>query len=340
MNYDAKQLKAALGSDCPVFYFYSTEEYLVQAHAQKVLKVLAKEDPDMTRLEGPTPAVEEILLAAGTISFFSTRRVVVLPLLQPATYGDKDLELLCDALSSTENAVFVITTVFADEKGKLAKRAKKLIDLCKTIGFAAELARPTANELVKEMQRRAKEQRTELPPDAARDLLERSGQDQFLLGNEVDKLAALSGYTTITREMVAQAGTRSLDADVFDMVNLIQAGRPGPDLKKLNELLQLQNDPIAITGALAGSYMDMYRTRCGMARQKAYPTVFKDFGYKGKDWRLRRASESAGRYRLSQLASCLELIQDLDEKLKSSPVDEVVLIQTAVCRLAEMRERR
>ena len=139
MNYDAKQLKAALGSGCPVFYFYSTEEYLVQAHAQKVLKVLAKEDPDMTRLEGPTPAVEEILLAAGTISFFSTRRVVVLPLLQPATYGDKDLELLCDALSSTENAVFVITTVFADEKGKLAKRAKKLIDLCKTIGFAAEL---------------------------------------------------------------------------------------------------------------------------------------------------------------------------------------------------------
>ena len=151
MNYDAKQLKTALENGCPVFYFYSTEEYLVQAHAQKVLKVLAKEDPDMTRLEGPTPAVEEILLAAGTISFFSTRRVVVLPLLQPTAYGEKDLELLCDALRSTENAVFVITTVFADEKGKLAKRAKKLIDLCKTIGFAAELARPTANELVKEL---------------------------------------------------------------------------------------------------------------------------------------------------------------------------------------------
>ena len=60
MNYDAKQLKTALENGCPVFYFYSTEEYLVQAHAQKVLKVLAKEDPDMTRLEGPTPAVEEI----------------------------------------------------------------------------------------------------------------------------------------------------------------------------------------------------------------------------------------------------------------------------------------
>lgn len=84
---------------------------------------------------------------------------------------------------------------------------------------------------MKEMQRRAKEQGTELPPEAARDLLERSGQDQFLLGNEVDKLAALSGYTAITREMVAQAGTCSLDADVFDMVNLIQSGRPhsGPE---------------------------------------------------------------------------------------------------------------
>ena len=42
MNYDAKQLKTALENGCPVFYFYSTEEYLVQAHAQKVLKVLPR----------------------------------------------------------------------------------------------------------------------------------------------------------------------------------------------------------------------------------------------------------------------------------------------------------
>ena len=39
-------------------------------------------------------------------------------------------------------------------------------------------------------------------------LLDRCGEDQFLLKNEIDKLAALSGYGTITAEMVAHSHAR------------------------------------------------------------------------------------------------------------------------------------
>mgnify|MGYP002515567788 CR=1 FL=1 len=156
MSYEPKKLKEALENGCPVFYFYSTEEYLLQSHAQKALSVLEKEDPDMTRIDGPTPDVEEILLAAGTVSFFSTRRVVFLPLLRPTTYAEEDFKLLCDALSTAENAVFVITSLF-EEKQKKAKRVTKFIELCGKLGFAAELTRPSQSELVKELQRRLKE---------------------------------------------------------------------------------------------------------------------------------------------------------------------------------------
>ncbi len=52
-------------------------------------------------------------MAAGTISFFGTRRVVVLPELDPAAYGDKDLDELCSTLSSLENAVVVLGSVFS-----------------------------------------------------------------------------------------------------------------------------------------------------------------------------------------------------------------------------------
>ncbi|MBQ8647755.1 MAG: DNA polymerase III subunit delta [Oscillospiraceae bacterium] len=340
MNYEPKKLKEALAGGCPVFYFYSTEEYLVQQHAQKALAALEEEDPDMTRIDGPTPAVEEILLAAGTVSFFSTRRVVFLPRLRPTTYSDKDLALLCDALATAENAVFVITTVFEDDKAKKAKRAKQFIDLCGKIGFAAELAQPTPGDMIKEMQRHAKALKTELTADAARAMLERSGQDQFLLSNEVDKLAALSGYTQITKELVEQAGTQNLDADVFEMARLITGGRAELACRKLNTLLQMQNDPVAIAAALMNTYIDMYRVRCGMNSGRAYTAVFKDFAYKGGDWRLRKAAETASRYSMGQLVRCLDLLQELDEKLKSSPVEDEILLQTAVCRLAEMGGRR
>ena len=73
---------------------------------------------------------------------------------------------------------------------------------------------------------RAKEQKTTLPDGAAAALLERCGEDPFLLENEVDKLCALSGYQTVTAAMVAEMGTVSLEADVFEMIRMITAKTP------------------------------------------------------------------------------------------------------------------
>ena len=63
-------------------------------------------------LDGAAPELEQLIMAAGTISFFGTRRVVVLPELDPAAYSDKDLDALCETLSSLENAVVVLGSVF------------------------------------------------------------------------------------------------------------------------------------------------------------------------------------------------------------------------------------
>lgn len=70
----------------------------------------------------------------------------------------------------------------------------------------------------------AGEYHTTFAPGAEAALLDRCGDDQFLLQNEIAKLAALSGYTTITTQMIQQLGTVTLDADTFDMVKLVAAG--------------------------------------------------------------------------------------------------------------------
>lgn len=73
------------------------------------------------------------------------------------------------------------------------------------------------------MMDRAKAQDTTLSEGTATALLERCGEDPFLLENEVDKLCALSGYQTVTTAMVAEMGTVSLEADVFEMIRMITA---------------------------------------------------------------------------------------------------------------------
>ena len=82
MLYSETELKKRLKSGCPVFYFYASDEALVRSAAAKAEKFLSEEAPDTTTLDGPTPSVEDIVLAAGTISFFGGRRLVMLPLVR------------------------------------------------------------------------------------------------------------------------------------------------------------------------------------------------------------------------------------------------------------------
>ena len=133
---------------------------------------------------------------------------------------------------------------------------------------------------------------------------------------------------------VAEMGTVSLEADVFEMIRMITAKNATGACKKLQTLLRLQQEPIAITGAMIGSYVDLYRVKLGASKRKSYAAVFKDFGYKGSDYRLKRSAETASHYTLGQLETCLQVLLDLDKSLKSQPVDVQTLLEAALCRLA------
>lgn len=335
LHSDAKQEQARKAGS-PVFYYYSTDGFLPRSKAEQLVARLEQDQGEITQLEGPAPSVEELVMAAGTISFFGTRRIVYVPAFQPSAYSEKDLTEVIELLQSTENAVFVLYSVLPEERGKpkINKQTKAFIQACETLGYAAELTLPGAQELRRMLRERAAASGTQLSENAAGVLLERCGQDLFALENEVDKLAAASGYTEITPGLVAEMATQNLEADVFDMVRLITGKNAAKACEKLATLLRLQNDPIAITAALIGSYVDLYRVKCGQQEKKPYTQVHKDFGYKGSDYRLKKSQETAARYSLEQLGRCLDILQELDAGLKGNPMDPAIQLQTALCRLA------
>lgn len=61
------------------------------------------------------------------------------------------------------------------------------------------------------------------------------------------------------------------------MVRLVTARNKTRAMAKLSQLLELQNEPIAIAAALSGSFVDMYRVKCGAAAHRNYAAVHKDF---------------------------------------------------------------
>lgn len=337
MLYSENELNKRLKAGCGLYYFYASDEALVHAAAQKALKYLTRDDPETTVLDGPTPSVEEVVLAAGTISFFGGRRLVLMPLIRPSTYSDKDLQELCDTLSDTENAIFVMTSLVEERFGKLrpGKREQKIISCCEKLGYCVQINKPTASALQAMARDWAKETGAAFAPGAEAALLARCGEDQFLLRNEIEKLAALADYGTITPQMIAQLGTVTLDADTFDMVKLVTSGQTEKAQQKLRTLLALQNDPIMITGALISNYLDLYRVLLGRRSRRALSAVAKDFGYSGNwNYRLSTTEKTAARFKRAQLEECLHILQRLDTDLKSSRLDADLLMQKALCELA------
>ena len=337
MLYSEKELEKCLKAGCALYYFYASDEALVHTAAQKTLKYLNRDDPETTVLDGPTPSVEEIVLAAGTISFFGGKRLVLMPLIRPSTYSDKDLQELCDTLADTENAIFVLTSIIEESYGKLrpGKREQKLIASCEKLGYCVQLNRPTGAALQAMARDWAKEAGADFAPSAEAALLARCGEDQFLLKNEVEKLAALANYSTITKEMVSRLGTVTLDADTFDMVKLLTSGQADKAQQKLKTLLALQNEPIMIAGALISNYLDLYRVLLGRRSRRSLGDVAKDFGYKGNwNYRLNSTEKTALRFKRAQLEDCLHILQRLDTDLKSSKLDADLLMQKALCELA------
>jgi DNA polymerase-3 subunit delta len=315
--------------------FVSADEYLLATHAFRLTQHLQElwEDSEITRIAGEDFTLEEAVLAAGTISFFATKRIIRIDRLQPSSLSDKDMKEFCELLHDTENAVFIVTLLCKNKKDTTGKKFKQLEDAVKLTGCWQELSAPGGGDLKAMAKQMAKSLGASLEDAAAQELTERTGGDLYLLSNEIAKLAAGAEYGTITSATVAALATRTVEADVFKMIDAVTAGRPAEAFAVLDRLLYLRSEPVVIVGALASSFVDMARVQTGGRHRVGYAGVHKDLQYTGSDYRLKRASQTAARFSPQQLRSALEILIGLDTALKSSPLDNAVLLQTALSEL-------
>ena len=235
----------------------------------------------------------------------------------------------------------MVTALYKDKRTGSSQKAKGLVAAAKKVGFVVELAKPNRSDNLASLREEAAALDAAFGNGAAEALLERVGEDRLLLQNETAKLAAMSGYKTIEKSLVEAQSTYNIEADVFELARHITARRKTAAYQKLQQLFALRHEPIAISAALAGSFVDMYRVRCGTAAKRRVGEIFTELGYKGNDYRLKKAGETAARYSLRQLEESVLCLASLDRELKSSALpDKSILLEAAIGNLMEIGEKR
>ncbi len=316
-----------------LYVLYGAESYLTEQYARMIARQTVEEDFavfNLQRFDGQTATPEELAQAVEALPMMAEKKCV---LVRDADAGGADGErllALLDGLSPYCVLVFWQITVQPDKrKGWTAflRRAEEL-------GCVVNFERKTATEAAKILVSGAKRRGCTLSGEDARYLVEQAGNDLQLLLGELDKLAALADGGTITRQLIDTAGTKNLEARVFDLSKAILQGKTEQAYDLLHRLFMLREEPVAVLGVLSNAYADLYRAKIAAAGGQTAESLAADFkNYKGKEFRLRNAARDAAHLRVETLRDCLQILADADAALKLGRGQERILLEQTVTRL-------
>lgn len=336
-----KRLKEGLA---PLYFLYGEECYLTAHYAAQIAeKAVGKDDMggfNLQKLDGQSVSFDQIEEAVEALPLMAERKCVVIRDFDVAAAGAAQERLLNLAGDPPESCVTVFWQDAVQPDLKKNAKWKAFAAAVEKTGLCVQFPRKTTGDIVKLLVSGAARRGSALTPDNAKLLVERCGDDLNLLLNEIDKLSALAGGGEITREHIETAATKNLEASVFDLSKALLQNNYERSYTILNTLFYQKEEPVAILAVLSGAYADLYRAKAAAQAGVPAESLAADFGYRGREWRLRNAARDSARLSLPMLRQSLEILAQADGQLKSARTDKRVVLEQTAARLIVLARSR
>ena len=269
-------------------------------------------------------------------SMLGQKRVAIIEDFNAVSIAAGDRTLLEELIADIPDDLVIIFRQFSDDRRfAMPKKALDIVSLCGD-SAAVSVNAKSGFELERYIEHIAKKEDCEIEPPAVKALVLLCGDDLLMISNEIKKLAALSGYTTILARHVEELGVRTAESGVYQMISAIEKGNVRDAAAILKNMLDDLQEPLAITAALNTAFINLYRARVAKDKGRPLSYLYEAFNYKKSDRKVSIAYEQAGRYSTEKLERIIKLLYDLDKKLKSSVVDSRLIVEQNVIELASV----
>lgn len=326
----SKSLKA--GPLKGVYLLYGSERFLINSYAKKITKKFGGDFSsfNLQRLDGRRLDCDLLFDTVETLPLMAAEKCVLLDDIDVKGLPPAEMDKLAEILGDIPPSCVLVITAKAPAFDPKSAAGQKLIKLCGESGTAVELGVRSQSGMVSFLRGEAKKQGCELSPDLARYMLQTCETDMGALTGELAKVCAYAGPGELTRGHIDAVINPRTEARVFDLSKAILAGNVQRAMEILADLFYLREQPLAILATLTMSYVDLYRARVAKDNGKTPADVVGLFGYKGREFRVNNAWNS--RVPIESLRRSLEILLDCDRKIKSTSVnDEILLEQTVIC---------
>jgi len=311
------------------------EAYLKQHFARQLSHAAVDEtarDFNFHRFEGKDVSLNDLAQAVEAVPWGSERTCILVRDFALDSY-DKDEDFAAWLADLPEHCVLIFWQDSVDFK---PKKSKTLTAAINKSGHVAELNAPDSASVLKLVAAGVKSRGCTIDRQTADYFIQCVGGDLNLLQNELAKLCAFAAGE-ISRAHIDEVCVKSVDAKSFDMVKAVTAGNGTVALRLLDELFTQKIAPQLLLGSLVANYVDLYRAWAAMNSGKSAEAPAQLFDYKGKTFRLQNAGRMAQRMSYTQIRRSLDILDQADRRLKSSAMDNRLVMEQCVIGLLALR---
>ena len=333
---DLQELKQALKSKNlgRLYVFHGEETFLLHHYLEQMKKQLLDaltEEFNFHRLNSESFDIQTFADAVENLPMMAESTLVQVDDIDLFKLGEGERNKMAEILSDIPDYCTVVFT-YITTPWKPDKRLKRLWEAVSG-GAIVEFAKQDQRDLVAWVTRHFAAQKKRISTELCIYLIDITGGTMTALSGEIEKICAYSGAEEIKKTEIDAVTEPVMDAVVFQMTDQLSAGRYDQALQKLQQLLKMQQEPLAILGAVGGQFRRIGAARTLLDNGKNAADLQKLCGI--PDYPARKTMEAARRFSPDFCAKASQWVLETDYRIKTSFDDSERLLELLILRLSQ-----
>lgn len=336
-----QELKAAVRSKNigRLYFFHGEESFLLSYYLESIRKQLLDpltESFNYHRFNSENFDIPSFSEAVENLPMMAEHSLVQVDDVDLFKMNEADRDKIIGILKDIPDYCTVVFT-YLTVAWKPDKRLKKLWETIESNGLPVEFAKQDQRELIPWVSRHFASQKKRIANDLCAYLIDITGGTMTALNGEIEKICAYSGSDEIRKSDIDAVTEPVLDAVVFQMTDRISEGSYDKALLSLQQLLKMQQEPLAILGAVGSHFRRLTAARMLMENGRNAYDLQKLCGI--PDYPARKLMDAARHLDLTFCGKASGMVLDTDYHMKTSYDDSERLLEMLILNLA-MEARR
>lgn len=291
-----------------MYLLFGKEDYLKITYRNKLRKNIISPDDSMnySYFEGKDIDETAVISMAGTVPFFSERRLIVVEN-SGLFKRQNELSEFLSSLPETTFLVFVEQEV--DKRSKLYKAVQKSGTVVELNGLEEKDLKLWVATYLHQSQKKITEQNIMY-------MLNKTGADMQNLKNELDKLISYSASEdVITREMIDEICVAQTEGKIFEMIDAIGMRNQDRALQLYYDLLAVREKPMSILFLLIRHFNILIQLKELANEGAANGVIASKVGV--PPFAVRKYIGQAKNFKNSEIRDCLEQCAEVEQQVKT-----------------------